>query len=115
MKNTFIPLDMLFVAADGKVIRVAENTEPHFASRPIESNGDAIAVIELKAGIACAPSHCEGARGSGRRSDRSVSGQASKAEFASRAPKKGRWIASQRSVTLQGLRRIERASDLISR
>ena len=51
MKNTFIPLDMLFVAADGKIIRVAANTKPHSLDT-IDSQGDAIAVIELKGGTA---------------------------------------------------------------
>ncbi len=51
MKNTFIPLDMLFVDATGKVIRVAENTEPHSLDT-IASQGIALAVIELKGGTA---------------------------------------------------------------
>jgi uncharacterized membrane protein (UPF0127 family) len=51
MKNTFIPLDMLFVDAAGKVIRVAENTEPHSLTT-ISSQGSALGVIELKGGTA---------------------------------------------------------------
>ena len=51
MKNTFIPLDMLFVAADGKVIRVVENTEP-LSLKTIESGGIVRGVIELPAGTA---------------------------------------------------------------
>lgn len=61
MKNTFIPLDMVFVAADGKVINVAENTEPH-SLKTIESNGDALGVIELKAGTAKKLRIAKGAR-----------------------------------------------------
>ena len=28
MKNTYIPLDMIFVARDGRIVSIAENTEP---------------------------------------------------------------------------------------
>src|SRR3990172_12849880 len=28
MQNTYIPLDMLFIRADGRILRIAENTEP---------------------------------------------------------------------------------------
>jgi uncharacterized membrane protein (UPF0127 family) len=28
MKNTFISLDMIFIRADGRILRIAENTEP---------------------------------------------------------------------------------------
>ena len=28
MKNTYIPLDMIFIRADGRILRIAENTEP---------------------------------------------------------------------------------------
>src|SRR5438034_9918549 len=28
MKNTYIPLDMIFIRADGPILRIAENTEP---------------------------------------------------------------------------------------
>jgi uncharacterized membrane protein (UPF0127 family) len=51
MKNTYIPLDMLFVAADGRVIRVAENTTPHSLAT-VASEGAALGVIELKGGTA---------------------------------------------------------------
>jgi uncharacterized protein len=61
MKNTYIPLDMLFVAADGKVIRVAANTQP-LSLQTIESGGPALAVIELKAGTAARLRIGKGAR-----------------------------------------------------
>lgn len=51
MKNTYIPLDMIFVKRDGTVLRVEENTEP-FSERVISSHGKARAVIELKGGSA---------------------------------------------------------------
>src|SRR5262245_4767817 len=28
MKNTYVPLDMLFIRRDGRILRIAENTEP---------------------------------------------------------------------------------------
>jgi uncharacterized membrane protein (UPF0127 family) len=51
MKNTYIPLDMLFVSADGRVAHVVENTEPESLTT-IESKVPVLAVIELKAGTA---------------------------------------------------------------
>jgi uncharacterized protein len=51
MKNTFIPLDMLFVAPDGKVVRVVANTEPH-SLKTIESGDAVLGVVELAAGTA---------------------------------------------------------------
>ena len=51
MKNTFIPLDMLFVAPDGKVTRVVENTEPQ-SLKTIESGAPVLGVVELAAGTA---------------------------------------------------------------
>lgn len=51
MKNTYVPLDMLFVAADGKVIKVVQNTEP-LSLKTIESGGIVLGVVELPAGTA---------------------------------------------------------------
>jgi uncharacterized membrane protein (UPF0127 family) len=51
MKNTFIPLDMLFIRADGRVARVESNTKPHSLEN-IESGEKVLAVLELKAGTA---------------------------------------------------------------
>lgn len=51
MKNTYIPLDMLFVDEKGIITRVAENTKP-LSTRYIHSIGKAIAVIELAGGSA---------------------------------------------------------------
>lgn len=61
MKNTFIPLDMVFVGADGKVLNVAENTEPH-SLKTIDSSGNALGVIELKGGMAKKLRIAKGAR-----------------------------------------------------
>lgn len=51
MKNTYVPLDMLFVAADGKVIHIVQNTQP-LSLKTIESGGIVLGVIELPAGTA---------------------------------------------------------------
>jgi uncharacterized membrane protein (UPF0127 family) len=51
MKNTFIPLDMVFIAADGRIARIAANTTPH--SLDIVSSGVIVgAILELKGGEA---------------------------------------------------------------
>jgi uncharacterized protein len=51
MKNTFIPLDMLFIARDGTVRRIAERTVP-MSEEIIPSGGPVSAVLELNAGTA---------------------------------------------------------------
>jgi uncharacterized membrane protein (UPF0127 family) len=51
MKNTLIPLDMVFIAVGGRVHRIESNAEP-FSLSMIPSNGDVVAVLELNAGQA---------------------------------------------------------------
>jgi hypothetical protein len=51
MKNTYIPLDMIFIARDGVVTKIAANTEP-FSETPIPSGGPCVAVLELNGGVA---------------------------------------------------------------
>jgi len=51
MKDTFIPLDMLFIRKDGSIARIAENTEPH-STRTIASGEPVVAVLEINGGIA---------------------------------------------------------------
>jgi uncharacterized protein len=51
MKNTYISLDMIFIRADGRILRIAENTEP-LSTKIIPSNGLAKAVLEVPAGTA---------------------------------------------------------------
>lgn len=51
MKNTLIPLDMLFVRVDGSIDRIAENTIPESLD-PVGSGGEVIAVLELAGGTA---------------------------------------------------------------
>jgi uncharacterized membrane protein (UPF0127 family) len=51
MKNTFIPLDMIFIRADGRILRIAENTEPQ-STKIIPSGGLAKGVLEVIGGTA---------------------------------------------------------------
>lgn len=51
MKNTYISLDMIFIRADGRILRIAENTEPE-STRIIASGGLAKGVLEVIAGTA---------------------------------------------------------------
>lgn len=51
MKNTYIPLDMVFITADGTVHRIAANTEPH-SQALISSQGPVSAVLEIAGGAA---------------------------------------------------------------
>jgi uncharacterized membrane protein (UPF0127 family) len=48
MKNTYIPLDMLFIDADGKVMHIKENAQPH-STDTISSIYKVKAVLELNA------------------------------------------------------------------
>lgn len=50
MKNTYIPLDMLFIRADGVIARIATNTEP-LSTRSISSGEPVLAVLELNGGL----------------------------------------------------------------
>ena len=49
MHNTYIPLDMLFIRADGRILRIAENTEP-LSDRLVPSGGPVRAVLEVIGG-----------------------------------------------------------------
>ena len=49
MKNTYIPLDMLFIAADGRVVNIARRAVPR-SLRSIPSAGPVRAVLEVNAG-----------------------------------------------------------------
>jgi uncharacterized protein len=51
MKNTYISLDMIFIRADGRILRIAENTEP-MSTKIIPSRGLAKGVLEVIAGTA---------------------------------------------------------------
>ena len=51
MQNTYLPLDMLFIRADGTIARIAANTEP-LSTRTIPSGEPVLSVLELNAGTA---------------------------------------------------------------
>jgi len=51
MQNTYIPLDMIFIRSDGRILRIAENTVP-LSTRMIPSGGPVRAVLEVIGGTA---------------------------------------------------------------
>jgi len=51
MRNTYIPLDMVFIGKDGTVHRIEARTEP-LSEAIISSHGDAVGCLELAGGEA---------------------------------------------------------------
>ncbi len=51
MQNTYIPLDMIFIRANGEILRIAENTEP-LSTKLIPSGGPVLGVLEVVGGTA---------------------------------------------------------------
>lgn len=51
MRNTYIPLDMVFIAENGTVLNIVAETEP-FSTDIISSSGKALAVLEINGGAA---------------------------------------------------------------
>ena len=51
MRNTLIPLDMIFIRADGTIARIAADTVPH-SEESISSGEPVAAVLEIKGGRA---------------------------------------------------------------
>ena len=51
MKNTYIPLDMLFIGPDGRISGIAERTVP-LSLETVASDGPVSAVLELNGGTA---------------------------------------------------------------
>ncbi len=49
MKNTYLPLDMLFIAADGRIVKIVERTVP-LSTQIISSGTAALAVLEVNGG-----------------------------------------------------------------
>ena len=50
MKNTYIPLDMIFIGENGRILTIASDTVPHSLAT-ISSGKPAIGVLEINAGI----------------------------------------------------------------
>jgi hypothetical protein len=51
MKNTLIPLDMVFIGADGRIVNIAERSVP-LSTAPIYSSDLAVGVLEVNGGTA---------------------------------------------------------------
>lgn len=51
MKNTLIPLDIIFIGVDGRIMNIAERTVPQSLT-PVPSEGAARAVLEIAGGAA---------------------------------------------------------------
>jgi len=51
MKNTYIPLDMVFIDGDGRIEQIVEQTTPHSLAI-ISSREPALAVLEIAGGEA---------------------------------------------------------------
>jgi uncharacterized membrane protein (UPF0127 family) len=51
MRNTYVSLDMIFIQSDGRIRRIAENTETE-SDKIIPSGGQVRAVLEVAAGTA---------------------------------------------------------------
>ena len=61
MKNTLIPLDIIFIRADGTIARIAANTVPHDL-QPVSSGEPVASVLELRGGRASELGIAEGDR-----------------------------------------------------
>ena len=61
MKNTLIPLDMIFIRPDGTIGRIAANTVPH-SLEPVAFGEPAAAVLEIAGGRSAALGIREGDR-----------------------------------------------------
>ena len=51
MKNTYIPLDMIFIGTDGRILNIAERTIPQ-TETPVPASGPTRAVLEVNGGTA---------------------------------------------------------------
>lgn len=50
MRNTYIPLDIIYIGADGRIVSIAKNTQPLNEST-IPAGGPAQFVLEINAGL----------------------------------------------------------------
>jgi uncharacterized membrane protein (UPF0127 family) len=50
MSNTYIPLDILYIGDDGRIVSIAKNTQP-LSEAPIPSGAPARGVLEINGGL----------------------------------------------------------------
>jgi uncharacterized protein len=65
MKNTLIPLDLIFIARDGRIVGIHPNAEP-FSLKPIDAGAPSQAVLEVNGGFAAVHGLAAGDRASYR-------------------------------------------------
>jgi len=53
MKNTYLPLDIVFIGPDSSIVSIGENTTP-FSEQSVVSKGPAQYVLEINSGLASA-------------------------------------------------------------
>ncbi len=53
MKNTYVPLDMIFIRSSGEIVAIAADTTP-LSLKPVDPDVRAAAVLEVNAGTAAA-------------------------------------------------------------
>jgi len=51
MKDTYLALDIIFIAADSSIVSISANTRP-FSEEQLQSTGPALYVLEINAGLA---------------------------------------------------------------
>jgi uncharacterized membrane protein (UPF0127 family) len=59
MRNTPLPLDIIYITEDAEILRIARSTRP-YSDRPIPSGGPARYVLEVNAGFAARHGLAEG-------------------------------------------------------
>jgi hypothetical protein len=51
MKNTYIPLDMVFIGANRRIAKIAPNTIPHSLAT-VSSDAEVMGILEIRGGEA---------------------------------------------------------------